>query len=134
MSADQVDHFSFTKLLVKDLEATSSFYKSACGLTEVMRLQAKSGLDGRMMDEIILTGQKGAGSLILVSFGDAPQPQTEVILGFATPNLASFIDRAKAAGGSLISEPYSVSQGNANLRTAYIADPEGHALEVIEGA
>lgn len=124
------DHFSFTKLLVHDLETTAEFYKSVAGLTELARVE--SAIGGRPIKEIMFnaTGQGGA-TFVLLKFMDTDAPKKdEVIVGFMTPDVVAFVERAKAAGGKVL-DPIrdEVEHG---VKVAFVEDVEGHLIEVVE--
>ena len=123
-------HFGFTKLIVQDLEAMATFYKDVTGLEETGRVQSAVG--DRKIDEILFapSGQGGA-SFVLFKFLDRTAPASEeVILGFITDDLAAFVERTKAAGGTIVSD--IKSQPEHGVKVAFVTDPEGHLIEVVE--
>ena len=122
--------FSFTKLLVDDLDRSAAFYKSVCGLVEQMRFD--STITGRPISEItFLSTYPGGGSLTLLKFQDAPKPTNdELILGFTTSDLDAFIKRVEAAGGK-VTDPIKALP-EMNLRVAFVQDVEGHLIEVVQ--
>ena len=122
--------FIFTKLIVGDLERSVAFYRDLVGLTEQQRIEAN--IDGRAITEIIL-GAEGAGpaTLILFMYHDTPKPPAgESILGFDTKDIAAFVARAVAAGGSLMQGVTDLP--DARLKFAFVRDNEGHMIEAIE--
>lgn len=124
------DHFGFTKLVVQDLEAMSAFYREVAGLVEMARVQDSVG--DRKIDEILFnaTGQ-GAATFVLFKFLDRETvAQDEVILGFQTQDLVAFVERVKAAGGSVV-QPIEVKAEH-GVKVAFVTDPEGHLIEVVE--
>ena len=123
-------HFSFTKLLVDDLEKTAAFYASVCGLVEQQRVEAT--IDGRPIREItFLPTYPGGGSLTLLNFVAAPKPHNdELILGFTTSDLEAFVERVKAAGGR-VADPIRAMPEH-RLRVAFVQDVEGHLIEVVQ--
>lgn len=124
------DHFSFTKLVVKDLEACAVFYKNVCGLTELARVDAD--IAGRSISEIMFnaTGEGGA-TFVLLRFNDADQDfANEVIVGFVTPDLEAFVQRALAAGGHVV-EPIRARPEH-GVKVAFVQDVEGHLIEVVQ--
>lgn len=123
-------HFSFSKLLVDDLEKTAAFYESVCGLVEQQRVDAT--IDGRAIREItFLPTYPGGGSLTLLKFLAAPRPHNdEMILGFTTSDIEAFVDRVKAAGGR-VTDPIR-SMPEHRLRVAFVEDVEGHRIEVVQ--
>jgi catechol 2,3-dioxygenase-like lactoylglutathione lyase family enzyme len=124
------NHFGFTKLVVRDLEKSAAFYKSVCGLTEQARVTAEIG--GRPISEILFNATgSGAGTFVLLAYLDEPKPAAgELILGFTTTDVAAFVERALAAGGSVAEEP--ISQPQHGVKVAFVRDVEGHLIEVVE--
>ena len=123
-------HFGFTKLVVQDLERAADFYKEVCGLTELARVQDQ--IAGREIDEIMFqpTGQGGA-TFVLLKFLDRQEPaREELILGFQTSDLAALLDRVRAAGGKVVQDIVPMPQHG--VKVAFVTDPEGHLLEVVE--
>lgn len=130
MSSMRQDHFSFTKLVVGDLEKCATFYKAVCGLQELARVDAR--IAGRDIREIMFnpTGE-GAATFVLLSFVDTPRPAgDEVILGFITQDLEAFVARARAAGGSVYQE--ITTEADHGVRVAFVRDVEGHLMEVVQ--
>lgn len=126
----QKAHFGFTKLIVDDLETTAAFYKEVCGLTEMTRVSAD--MNERKIDEILFHPTADGGpTLVLWKWLDRTKLAVdEVILGFQTPDLAAFLDRAKAAGGRIISEIKKMPEHG--VKVAFVVDPEDHLIEVVE--
>jgi lactoylglutathione lyase len=123
-------HFSFTKLLVSDLDKSAAFYKSVCGLVETARVS--DAIAGRQIDEILFnaTGEGGA-TFVLLKFVGAPKPaNNEVIVGFVTPDLEAFVQRACAAGGALAEGIRAVPAHG--IKVAFVTDVEGHMIEVVQ--
>jgi catechol 2,3-dioxygenase-like lactoylglutathione lyase family enzyme len=122
--------FSFTKLLVDDLEETARFYKSVCGMVETGRVEAEIG--GRKISEILFApAYQGAATFVLLKFLDAPKPTNdEVILGFVTDDVEAFVERAKAAGGALAKAPYDNLEHG--VKVGFVTDVEGHLIEVVQ--
>jgi len=123
-------NFSFSKLLVKDLEKTAAFYRDVCGLVEQMRYD--SAINGRAISEItFMPTYPGGGSLTLLTFLDAPVPvRGELILGFTTADLDAFVARVEQGGGRVTDPIRTIAEHN--LRVAFVEDPEGHLLEVVQ--
>ncbi|HLG90146.1 MAG TPA: VOC family protein [Alphaproteobacteria bacterium] len=124
------DHFGFTKLVVGDLEKSAAFYKSVCGLVE--RTRVESEINGRTIREILFNATApNAGTFVLLSFTDSPKPAAgETILGFMTPDLSGFVDRARAAGGSVAQDIKTAPEHG--VKVAFVRDVEGHLIEVVE--
>ena len=125
-----MDHFSFSKLLVNDLEKTATFYKDVFGLTEMTRVE--SVIAGRGIKEIIFNvTAPGAASFVLLKFVDTTKVYTdETITGFITENLEALVERANKAGGKTVQAIKSMPEHG--VKVAFVADVEGHLLEVVE--
>jgi len=123
--------FSFTKLVVQDLEAMARFYQDVYGLNAVGRVQEKIG--GEAIDEIMLSAgsQVSPGSLVLLKFVDRRDtPRGEVILGFTTSDLPALLGRIEAAGGT-VHDPIRELPA-LGLHVAFARDPEGHLAELVQ--
>jgi catechol 2,3-dioxygenase-like lactoylglutathione lyase family enzyme len=124
------DHFGFTKLVVGDLDKSAAFYKSVCGLVEQRRVESQ--INGRSIREILFNATApNAGTFVLLSFLDSPKPAAgETILGFMTPDLSAFVERARAAGGSVAQDIKTAPEHG--VKVAFVRDVEGHLIEVVE--
>ena len=122
--------YSFTKVIVDDLEKMAGFYSQVYGLKEIERIQAAIGSDA--VDEIMIgEGDEFAGGLILLKFLDrSPPANGEVILGFITDNVEGVYERVLAAGGG-IHAPIKHDPG-APYKVGFARDPEGHLAEIVE--
>jgi len=122
--------FGFTKLIVGDLEKSAAFYKSVCGVVEQARID--DVLDGRPMSEVLFNpAAPGGPTFVLLTFSDTPKPAaSEVILGFITPDLDALLDRARAAGGTVVEE--MGSRPELGVKVAFVRDIEGHLIEVVQ--
>jgi len=123
-------HFGFTKLVVQDLEKMATFYKDVVGFEESGRVQSAVG--DRAIDEILFDAtSQGGSTFVLFKFLDRDAPANEeVILGFITDDLAAFVERTKSAGGAVVTD--IKSQPEHGVKVAFVTDPEGHLLEVVE--
>jgi predicted enzyme related to lactoylglutathione lyase len=123
--------FTFTKLIVGDLERSAAFYRDVCGLNEVNRIEAEAA-DGRKITEIILAADPpGAATLVLITYhGETPSPQGDSILGFFTRDIDAFLTRLTAAGGSVTSPATATADGS--LKFAMATDNEGHIVEALQ--
>ncbi|MCP3735885.1 VOC family protein [Sphingomonas sp. RP10(2022)] len=125
-----MDHFGFTKLIVDDLEATATFYKTVCRLTELARVSA--AVNDRKIDEILFnpTGQ-GAATFVLWKWLDrAGATGDSVILGFQTEDVDAFVERATGAGGALVQAATDMPEHG--VRVAFVTDPEDNLIEVVQ--
>ena len=124
--------FSFTKLVVHDVEKMAAFYRQVYGLHAVNRVRGES-IGGEPIDEIMLSADPKAawGSLVLLKYlGRAPSPNGEVILGFTTTDLPALLERVRAAGGGLVDPIRELPE--LKIRVAFATDPEGHLAELVQ--
>jgi lactoylglutathione lyase len=124
--------FSFTKLIVHDLEKMSAFYTAVYGLHAVNRLRGAS-IGSEEIDEIMLSADPTApfGSLVLLKYlGRAPSPNGELILGFTSDDLPALLDRVRAAGGGVHAPIQEMPE--LKIRVAFATDPEGHLAELVQ--
>jgi predicted enzyme related to lactoylglutathione lyase len=129
-SATPLASFGFTKLVVADLDRAAAFYTTVCGLVETRRIDAEIG--GRPIREILYApASAGGATFVLLAYLDAKTPAAnELILGFSTPDLPAFLARAKAAGGSVHQDLRKLDE--MKIAVAFVKDPEGHLIEVIQ--
>jgi lactoylglutathione lyase len=124
--------FSFTKLVVHDVEKLAAFYCEAFGLHAVNRVRGES-IGSETIDEIMLSPDPKAafGSFVLLKYLDrAPSPKGELILGFTTDDLPALLDRVRAAGGGVHAPIKELPE--LKLRVAFATDPEGHLAELVQ--
>jgi lactoylglutathione lyase len=125
-----VASYSFTKLVVRDLEAMARYYRDVYGLDQLQRVTAE--IDSAPIDEIILgTDGDYAGPILLTWVGQTPKPVGEVILGFTTPDIDALFGRAEAAGATIREHPKE-SDAAPGMIVGFLADPEGHLAEVVQ--
>ena len=124
--------FSFTKLVVRDLEKMAAFYGDVYGLHAVNR-QRGHRIGGEPIDEIMMSADPDAafGSFVLLEYLDrGPSPDGEVILGFVTDDLPALLERVRAAGGAVHAPIQEMPE--LRLRVAFATDPEGHLAELVQ--
>jgi predicted enzyme related to lactoylglutathione lyase len=124
--------FSFTKLVVHDVEKMAAFYGAVYGLHAVNRVSGES-IGGEEIDEIMLSTDPKApfGTFVLLRYvGRAASPNGEVILGFTTGDLPALLDRVRAAGGGVHAPIKDLP--HLKVRVAFATDPEGHLAELVE--
>ncbi len=129
--AGTVTPLGFTKLIVEDMDAVSAFYGAVCGFEEEAR--GDDQIAGRRIREAYFRSDPpGTGTFTLTKFLDETRPTgvNTVILGFVAADIARFIDDAQAAGGTLI-EPMQ-SRPEHGVKVAFVEDPEGNLIEVVE--
>jgi lactoylglutathione lyase len=122
--------FSFTKVIVDDLERCSAFYQQVFGLTESARVDDE--IAGRSISEIMFNPTAdGAGTFVLLRYNDRDQPAAgELITGFITGDLEALVARAIEAGGTVADDIRKMPEHG--VEVAFLNDIEGHLLEVVE--
>jgi predicted enzyme related to lactoylglutathione lyase len=131
MTEPQAASYSFTKVVVHDLEKMAAFYQQVFGLRQITRIQAQ--IAGEPIDEIILgTGSDMSKSaIILLKYTQRQPPRSgELIQGWATADLAALLDRIRAAGGRVVQE--LEDRPELKIKLAFATDPEGHLAELIQ--
>ncbi|QGP80556.1 VOC family protein [Sphingobium sp. CAP-1] len=124
--------FSFTKIQVADIAAAEAFYTTGLGLETVGRVDFGDG--ARLMHEVIMAvpgARPPAANLILICYPNAPCPAPgEATTGFMVESLDAILEQAVAAGASIDIAPTEIPDHG--LRLAYILDPLGHRIELLE--
>jgi catechol 2,3-dioxygenase-like lactoylglutathione lyase family enzyme len=130
MSSSPGATYSFTKVVVDDLDAMAHYYSDVYGLQEIQRV--KDDVDGAPIEEIILGIDGSYGGLILWKWLARPGPPIgEVILGFTTPDIEALFARAETAGATVRERPKEHDAAPGFL-VGFVADPEGHLAEVVQ--
>lgn len=123
--------FAFTKLHVADLAAMERFYCGCLGFTVTARIDVSEG--SWNLEELVLAVPGGPTQLNLIHYRDRPVPPAgEAVIGLTVADLDAAITAMVAAGGKVTVEPTAIPDHN--LRLAYVADPEGHTLELLQYA
>ena len=122
--------WSFTKVLVADLETEVAFYRDVFGLEEAHRM--KAGLDSDPAEEVFFATHQGYPVLGLVTYlHRQPPPVGETIIGISVPDIRAAFERAKHCGGKVAREP-TTSEQTHGYTIGLLEDPEGHIIEVLE--
>ncbi len=124
--------FSFTKLVVHDVEKMAAFYRDVYGLHAVKRVRGES-IGREAIDEIMLSPDPKTpfGSFVLLKYVEqGPSPNGEVILGFTTDDLPALLERVRAAGGGITAPIKEMPE--LEIRVAFATDPEGHLAELVQ--
>ena len=115
----------FLKLVVDDLEAMVSFYTAAFGFV------VRDRIDLPELEEAMLVQPGQTFNLVLLRWkdgraltvGNAHGP-----IGMTTRNLDQTFAHAVASGATPEREPYGLGA----MRIAFVFDPEGHEIELIQ--
>ena len=131
MADNALTSFSFAKLVVADLDASRRFYEAVTGVSNPQEIT--SNLAGRPLRELIYNDANGRPLLILFSHqDDQPAGKGDMYLGFATPDINAFVDRALANGGKLLDPVHPSGASGSDVQVGVVADPEGHWIEVVQ--
>ena len=114
----------------KDTEALARFYSAAFDLHEVNRLKVGDGAEiflnfGASMDA---AKSNPAAQIVLMPSNDPADKVAHVI--FNVTDAAATVAAVKAAGGSVVREPFSF--GNTGIVISIVADPAGNQMELIQ--
>ena len=133
MAIEPISTFTFTKLVVDDLDAMCEYYCAVFGLHPGTRERFDDGVGGEPIEEVALVANPGDpfGAMSLLKFERrTPAKPDEVILGFTTPDLSALLDRVREAGGTLLGKIKEMPSHQ--IRVAFARDPEGHLCELVE--
>ena len=123
--------FAFTKLIVRDLERATAFYRAVCEYGEGYTVDAT--MADRPIRETILARPGGGAELVLLTQLDGAHPSSgNVVTAFNTVDIDAFQARVLAAGGTVIEPIKELSFNGNSMRIAFFDDPEGLLLEVME--
>jgi len=124
------DQFAFTKLVVGNLDKCAAFYETVFGLKAQARIDAE--INGRALTEIVYEATApGGANFVLLAFHDTPKPAAgEIIVGIVAADVEAAFSRATAAGGSVYQAARAAPEHG--LTVGFLADPEGHLIEVIK--
>lgn len=125
-----IKSYAFTKIIVEDLVAMERFYCDTLGMT--LRTRIEVDTPGYAIREAVLVVGDPNGTLLnLVQYLDRPCPAPgEAVVGLFVDDMDAFIAAASAAGGTIVTPPTLVPEHQ--LKVAYVADPEGHMLELLQ--
>ena len=119
---------SYVVLFVKDMDATLAVYRDAIGLEVNQRY-----MDGE--DDVAFLVQKGAKPMVddtlleIVCSKEKAKGLPNVFLGFEVSDLAEATERMKAAGQSVINEPYSPGP---EVKIITMTGPDGETIELMQ--
>src|SRR3954469_1973031 len=131
MADSALTSFSFAKLVVADLDASRRFYEAVAGVSNPRDITSK--LAGRPLRELVYNDANGQTLLVLFSHTDGqPTGKGDMYLGFATPDINAFVDRALANGGTLLDPVHASGASGSEVQGAVGARPEGHWVEVVQ--
>jgi len=126
-----VTGFAFTKLVVGDLAGLEKFYCTALGMKVTARIDVNEG-SWNLEETILSVADNDDGPhLNLIHYREKPvPPMGETVIGLKVSDLDAVIADVVAAGGVVAVPPVRIPDHN--LRLAYISDPEGHLVELLQ--
>lgn len=116
---------NFFKLIVRDIDRMTDFYRATFGFNEVNRITMPG------LIEVMLVLPEQAFNLVLyqhtdgrtVEMGSAYGP-----VGFITRDVDGAYAHAVASGATVDRAPFDLP----GMRIAFVFDPEGHQIEMIQ--
>ncbi len=120
-------HYLHTKLQVSDLDVAIRFYEAAFGYTVRSR---RPGPQDSEIAFMVLPGE--ANEIQLCRYPDEEEvvvPPRLMHLAYRVGDLDAVLPQALQAGAVLVSEPYVLPSGS---RVAFIRDPQGYEIELIQ--
>ena len=128
-SSSAVSGFAFVKIMVADVAAMERFYCDALGL--IVRTRIAVDQPGYVIRETVLEVGDGRTLLNLVQHLDRPcPPPGEAVIGLAVTDIEAVMKTCVDAGGHVRMPVTSVPEHR--LKVAYVSDPEGHTLELLQ--
>ena len=120
-------HYLHTKLRVSDLDRAIRFYETAFGYEVRSR---RPGPEGSEIAFMVLPGEAAEIQLCRYPGTEAVVvPDRLMHLAYRVDDLDAVLAGALSAGGTLVSEPYTLPSGS---RVAFLADPQGYAIELVQ--
>ena len=116
---------AFFKLIVKDIERMKAFYEEAFDFRQV------DAFDTPEFEESMLRQGDDPFMFLLLRYKSGGPPGDLTVhgpTGFVSENVQASVDAAIAAGATLKLEPFDVGP----TRVAFVEDPEGHEIEIIQ--
>lgn len=127
--AAAVPSVAFTALEVVDLDRSLAFYREVFGMTEKLRVEA-----GDVIEVGIDFPQASASPRILLvrHKGQVPHASSSAFnrIALLVPEIGRLCDAAVTKGGRVI-KPVSDLRAH-RTKIAFIADPDGNVLELLE--
>jgi lactoylglutathione lyase len=130
----RLDHVGIS---VGDLDAVGEFYSRAFGFAPQLEFE----LAPHPIRGLMLRHDSGMRLELFERAGSAPDPQGATPIealatrgyghfAFAAPDIEALFARALEAGGSAVVEPSASPEPG--VRFAFLADPEGNLVELVE--
>lgn len=125
----------FPALNVLDLQATEGFYVGIMGMKPTLRI----GEAGDDHQEVTLnfSGELTAPEASLVLNYVASRAEPYIFDGFSrlafrVPDVSGLVEKVRAAGLEVLEEPRRIEAGGAAFMLAFVRDPNGARVELIQ--
>jgi predicted enzyme related to lactoylglutathione lyase len=130
-TAVTVNSFLFTKLMVRDIVKLERFYREVLGFAHVRRIEEGAG-NHAFVEVFLSVGQAPGGpQLVLMQYLNRPAPAPgEAVLGLMVDDVDETVTAVQAGGGGIAVPAFIIPEHF--LRMAYVTDPEGHTLELMQ--
>lgn len=123
--------FSFTKLVVADLERSERFYGAVFGMKRMHGVVSDEHQYALEETVLSLTSDPGAHILILVRYLRRPMPPAgSAWTGFRVADIEETVVSLRAHGGRV--EVPVHDNAEFGTRAAIAADPDGHLIEIVQ--
>ena len=121
--------FAFTKLHVQDVAKLERFYCGCLGFEVAARLDLDEHSGN--VEELVLIIPGGPTRLNLAHYRGRPaSPTGEAVIGLTVTDLDATVAAMVAAGGTVTVAPMDMPEHK--LRLAFVTDPEGHWIELLQ--
>jgi len=121
--------FTFTKIVVADLDRAVPFYRDVIGLRLLCRFTAAGGEYAQEEAVMGADGKKDGPLLLLIRYLAKPAPMPgSAWTGFAVEDLPAVVDAVERSGGTVVVPVHDVPEYQ--LTVAVVTDPEGHLIEL----
>lgn len=125
-----VKSIAYAKIVVGDLDRLQSFYSEFLGLTLAMRIEEGEG-DDAFAECFFAPGPQSPPQIVLIAYTNRPAPpRGEAVLALRVDSVDEIVASTCRGGGAIAVEAYDVPEHN--IRMAYVTDPEGHLIELIQ--
>jgi len=121
--------FTFTKIVVADLDRAVPFYRDAIGLRLLSRFSATESEYAQEEAVMAGHGSERGPMLMLVRYLKRPAPPAgSAWTGFSVADLPATVAAVEQGGGSVVLPIHDVPEHK--VAVAVVADPEGHLIEL----
>jgi predicted enzyme related to lactoylglutathione lyase len=123
--------FSFTKLVVDNLDACERFYCAVFGMKVFGRNTATEHAYAQEETMLSLTGAPDSNVLILTRYLNRPcPPPGSVWIGFTVSDIEASLDAAENAGGTIVVPLHENTEHG--VLAGIVLDPAGHLIELVQ--